>query len=64
LDSPASPPIPITEAMFPKTCNQVTGCTLTGAGWYTYNLAKNAYSQSFLLREPRKTFRFTVATTF
>jgi outer membrane protein insertion porin family len=62
LDSPASPPIPITQAMFPHSCNP--GCGLTGAGLYTYNLAKNAYSQSFLLREPRKTFRFTVATTF
>ena len=35
-----------------------------GGGDYTYNLARNAYSPSFLLREPRKTFRFTVATTF
>jgi outer membrane protein insertion porin family len=35
-----------------------------GAGDYTYGLAKQAYSPSFLLREPRKTFRFTVATTF
>jgi hypothetical protein len=24
----------------------------------------NTYAPSFLLREPRKTFRFTVATTF
>jgi outer membrane protein insertion porin family len=64
LDSPANPPIPITPAMFPQVCNPVTGCQLTGAGKYTYNLAKDAYSPSFLLREPRKTFRFTVATTF
>ena len=34
------------------------------AGDYTYHLAVNTYAPSFLLREPRKTFRFTVATTF
>ena len=64
LDSPANPPIPITPEMFPKTCNPVTGCQLTGAGLYTYNLARTSFAPSFLLREPRKTFRFTVATTF
>jgi outer membrane protein insertion porin family len=64
LDSPANPPIPVTPAMFPHTCNPITGCQLTGDGLYTYNLAKTVYSPSFLLREPRKTFRFTVATTF
>jgi outer membrane protein insertion porin family len=64
LDNAATPPIPITPGMFPQVCNPVTGCQLTGAGKYTYNLARNAYSPDFLLREPRKTFRFTVATTF
>jgi outer membrane protein insertion porin family len=63
LDSPATPPIPITPGMFPQVCGP-SGCHLTQAGEYTYNLARNAYSPSFLLREPRKTFRFTVATTF
>jgi outer membrane protein insertion porin family len=63
LDSPATPPIPITPGMFPQVCGPA-GCHLTESGWYTYNLAKNAYSPNFLLREPRKTFRFTVATTF
>jgi outer membrane protein insertion porin family len=58
LDSPANPPIPITRAMFPS------GGQSQGAGDYTFALAKQAYSPSFLLREPRKTFRFTVATTF
>jgi outer membrane protein insertion porin family len=57
LNSPANPPIPITRSMFPTGNAQ-------GAGDYTYIQAKNAYSPSFLLREPRKTFRFTVATTF
>jgi outer membrane protein insertion porin family len=54
LDNPANPPIPITRSMFPNTA----------AGDYTYHLAVNQYAPSFLLREPRKTFRFTVATTF
>ena len=54
LDNPATPPIPVTRGMFPPGA----------AGDYTYHLAVNTYSPSFLLREPRKTFRFTVATTF
>jgi outer membrane protein insertion porin family len=54
LDSTTTPPIPVTRAMFPPGA----------AGDYTYHLAVNAYSPNFLLREPRKTFRFTVATTF
>jgi outer membrane protein insertion porin family len=54
LDNDATPPIPVTRAMFPAGA----------AGDYTYHLAVNTYSPSFLLREPRKTFRFTVATTF
>lgn len=54
LDEQATPPIPITRAMFPAGA----------AGDYTYHQAVNTYAPSFLLREPRKTFRFTVATTF
>jgi len=54
LDNPATPPIPVTRGMFPPGA----------AGDYTYRQALNVYSPSFLLREPRKTFRFTVATTF
>ena len=54
LDEQASPPIPITRSMFPAGA----------AGDYTYHLAVNSFAPSFLLREPRKTFRFTVATTF
>ncbi len=63
LDNPATPPIPITAAMFPHQCGP-SGCFLTPAGAYTYQLAKQSYAPDFLLREPRKTFRFTVATTF
>ena len=54
LDNQATPPIPITRSMFPANA----------AGDYTYHLAVNTYAPSFMLREPRKTFRFTVATTF
>ena len=54
LNGPANPPIPITRSMFPAGA----------AGDYTYHLAVNTFAPSFLLREPRKTFRFTVATTF
>lgn len=54
LDHDAEPPIPITRGMFPPG----------EAGDYTYHQAVTTYSPEFLLREPRKTFRFTVATTF
>jgi len=54
LDQQTNPPIPITRNMFPAGA----------AGDYTYHLAVNSYAPSFLLREPLKTFRFTVATTF
>jgi outer membrane protein insertion porin family len=54
LDTLAQAPVQITRNMFP------TGA----AGDYTYQLAKNAYSPPYRLRDPRKTFRFTVATTF
>jgi outer membrane protein insertion porin family len=64
LDNPATPPIPITPSMFPQVCSPKGGCQLTETGAYTYRLARQVYSPDFLLREPRKTFRFTVATTF
>lgn len=54
LNEQETPPIPIQRSMFP----------VGAAGDYTYRLAVNTYAPSFLLREPRKTFRFTVATTF
>jgi outer membrane protein insertion porin family len=54
LNEQTSPPIPITRSMFPAGA----------AGDYTYKQAVNIYAPDFLLREPRKTFRFTVATTF
>jgi outer membrane protein insertion porin family len=67
LNEQAYPPIPITTAMFPQAvsvgsppgtiCNRRRVPT-------PIILAVNTYSPSFQLREPRKTFRFTVATTF
>ncbi|HEX8816971.1 MAG TPA: outer membrane protein assembly factor BamA [Terriglobales bacterium] len=54
LDTDSTPPVPITRSMFPAGA----------AGDYTYQLARNAYAPEYQLREPRKTFRFTVATTF
>ena len=54
LDTTSSSPIPITRSMFPAGA----------AGDYTFEQAISVYSPSFTLREPRKTFRFTVATTF
>ncbi|HXY03534.1 MAG TPA: outer membrane protein assembly factor BamA, partial [Terriglobales bacterium] len=54
LDEIANSPIPITRSMFPPGA----------AGDYTFQVSKNAFGPPYLLREPRKTFRFTVATTF
>ncbi|MFZ0804246.1 MAG: outer membrane protein assembly factor BamA [Terriglobales bacterium] len=54
LDTTTNSPLPITRSMFPPGA----------AGDYTFQIAKNAYAPQYLLREPRKTFRFTVATTF
>ena len=59
LDTFASTPNPITRSMFPPG----------GAGDFTYQQAVSGanflgFSPAYLLREPRKTFRFTVSTTF
>jgi len=65
LDEMANPPIPIVPTMFPGRINPTTGqYEMTAAGAFTYQLAKETFAPSFHLREPRKTFRFTVATTF
>jgi outer membrane protein insertion porin family len=59
LDQTTQAPIPISRSMFP-------GCPgpNCAAGDYTFQLTKNTFSPQYLLREPRKTFRFTVGTTF
>ena len=54
LDTIVNAPVPITRGMFPPGA----------AGDYTFQLARNAFSPPYQLKEPRKTFRFTVATTF
>ena len=54
LDETANSPIPIARSMFPPGA----------AGDYTFQVSRNAFGPPYLLREPRKTFRFTVATTF
>jgi outer membrane protein insertion porin family len=54
LDTLVPPVSPITRSMFP------TGA----AGDYSYANAVALYNPGYLIREPRKTFRFTVATTF
>ena len=54
LDTTTSGPVPITRDMFPAGA----------AGDYTFQSAVATYSPHFLLREPLKTFRFTVGTTF
>jgi outer membrane protein insertion porin family len=54
LDNTTEPPVPINRSMFPAGA----------AGDYTYQLARNAYAPEYQLRDPLKTFRFTVATTF
>jgi outer membrane protein insertion porin family len=54
LDQTVPPVSPITRSMFPAGA----------AGDYTYANAAALYNPGYLIREPRKTFRFTVATTF
>jgi outer membrane protein insertion porin family len=54
LDGSATPNVPITPSMFPNT----------GAGLYTYKTTLSTLGSTYTLLEPRKTFRFSVATTF
>ena len=64
LDSGATPPIQITRDMFPCPVKGDPTCQDYAAGTYTYNLTKATLGSKYTLREPRKTFRFSVATTF
>jgi outer membrane protein insertion porin family len=54
LDTIAHSPSPITRSMFP----------VGGAGDFSYQTAVATLSPDFHLVEPRKTFRFTISTTF
>ncbi len=67
LDSSASPQIQINRGMFPcPVVDPKNGCNGgdKAAGDYTYGLEKATLGSNYTLREPRKTFRFSVATTF
>jgi len=54
LDTRVHTPFEITRSMFPAG----------SAGDFTFQTAQQLYGTDFRLKEPRKTFRFTVATTF
>jgi outer membrane protein insertion porin family len=54
LDTTTRGPVPITRDMFPPGA----------AGDFTFRQTFESLAPQFMLREPRKTFRFTVATTF
>ena len=54
LDTFTRGPVPITRDMFPPGA----------AGDFTFQQASISLAPQFQLREPRKTFRFSVATTF
>ena len=59
LNSNAVPPVPVSRSMFPCAT-----CQNGAAGTYTYQTAQDTLGLNYTLREPRKTFRFSVATTF
>jgi outer membrane protein insertion porin family len=54
MNTTSNTPTAFTRDMFPAG----------DVGTFTYNQALAAYGSGWLLREPRKTFRFTVSTTF
>ena len=54
MDTSVKPPDVLNRSLFPDGA----------AGDYSYAQAKLLYGSGYTLREPRKTFRFTVATTF
>jgi outer membrane protein insertion porin family len=64
LNDNASPPIQITRGMFPCPDPSARCVDPRAAGDYTYNLTKATLGSNYTLREPRKTIRFSVATTF
>jgi outer membrane protein insertion porin family len=64
LDTSANPPLQISRDMFPCPVLGDPHCTAYAAGKYTYDLTQSTLGSNYTLREPRKTFRFSVATTF
>jgi outer membrane protein insertion porin family len=57
LDTVTAAPIQLSPSLFP-------GAGTSDLGAVNYQRALASYGQNFTLREPRKTFRFTVSTTF
>ena len=53
----------ITPAMFPNASSDCNG-SASNAGTYTYCEAIQSYGAQYTFREPRKTLRFTISTTF
>ncbi|HXB62598.1 MAG TPA: hypothetical protein VNU94_07105, partial [Acidobacteriaceae bacterium] len=51
-------------ALFPSDNVVIPGGGAPGAGAYSAQQALQYYGANYLLREPRKTFRLTVSTTF
>ncbi len=51
------------KSFFPLN-NALPNGSQPNAGSYTYNQAEQFYGADYILREPRKTFRLTVSTTF
>ena len=64
LDQNTNPPVPITRGMFPCPTPGDDTCKLKSAGDYTFQTTLDTLGSNFTLREPRKTFRFSVSTTF
>ncbi len=64
LDRNTNPPVPITRDMFPCPVAGDPSCVNKGAGDFTYQQTIDTLGPSYTLREPRKTFRFSVSTTF
>ena len=64
LDQNTNPPVPITRGMFPCPVQGAPDCANKAAGDYTYQTTIDTLGSNFTLREPCKTFRFSVSTTF
>ena len=64
LNSTTKPPVPITRDMFPCPVAGDPSCVNKGAGDYTYQNTIDTLGPTYNLHEPRKTFRFSVSTTF
>jgi outer membrane protein insertion porin family len=64
LDSSTNPPVPISRNMFPCATPGGSDCQYKAAGDYTYQTTIDTLGPNYTLREPRKTFRFSVSTTF